>query len=162
VRFTCLVRPDAVAERIALVLKKQLQEVGVEMAIEEVASDKLVARIKEGKFEAALGEFISGPTLLRTYQLWHSKGFLNVDSASIDAALDEIRYSASIADYQKAVGGFHQAMIDDPPAIFLAWLEGARAVSKQFTVPASERGRDILLNLRLWKPSGLADKAGRN
>ena len=93
-RFTCLVRPDAPSERIALVLKKQLQSVGVEMSIEEIPSDKpLLSQVRGGKFEAALLEVISGPTLLRPYQLWHSNGFLNVNSASVDAALDEVRYS---------------------------------------------------------------------
>lgn len=152
-QFKCLVRPDAPSERLALVLKKQLQAVGVEMSIEEVPSDKLLSRVKEGTFEAALLEVISGPTMLRPYQLWHSKGFLNVSNPSIDTALDQVRYAASDDTYLKGVGAFQQAMLDDPPAIFLAWMERARAVSKQFDVPAVESGRDILGNVRQWKSS---------
>jgi len=161
-RFTCLVRPDAIAERVALVLKRQLQKAGIEMSIEELPIDKQIAAIKSGHFDAALGEFISGPTLLRPYQLWHSGGFLNVKSTSIDAALDNVRHSASDAAYMTAVAGLQQATVDDPPAIFLAWMERARAVSKQFDVPPVEPGRDILAGLRQWKSSGLAQAASRN
>jgi ABC-type transport system substrate-binding protein len=161
-RFTCLVRPDAAMERVALVLKRQLQQSGIEMAIEELALDKQVAAIKSGQFDAALGEFVSGPTLLRPYQLWHSGGFLNVKNASIDAALDRVRYSASSDDYLKDVAAFQQAVVDDPPAIFLAWMERARAVTKRFQVPSVEPGRDILANVRQWKSSGPAQQASRN
>lgn len=161
-QFTCVVRPDAVAERIALVVKRQLQAVGIEMSIEEMPIDRQIAAVKSGKFQAALMEIVSGPTLLRPYQLWHSKGFLNIQISTVDVALDQIRYSASADDYKKAVGNFQQAMIDDPPAIFLAWMERARAVSKRFDVPPVEAGRDILGNLRLWKPSGLPQQTSRN
>jgi peptide/nickel transport system substrate-binding protein len=160
-RFTCLVRVDAPTERIALVLKKQLQAVGVDMSIEEVPQDKLLVRVKSGAYEAALLEVLSGPTMLRPYQFWHSNGFANINSPSIDAALDEVRYSVSIEAYTKGVAAFQQATLDDPPAIFLAWREQARAVSKTIDVPAVESGRDILAGLRQWKASGLS-QASRN
>ncbi len=60
------------------------------------------------------------------------------------------------------ISAFQQAVIDDPPAIFLAWMERARAVSKRFVVPTAEPGRDILSNLRLWRPSGISQQASRN
>jgi ABC-type transport system substrate-binding protein len=105
---------------------------------------------------------ISGPTLLRPYRLWHSDGYFNTKSPAIDAALDKVRYSASIDEYQNAVSGFQQAMMDDPPAIFLAWMERARAVSKRFEVPPVESGRDILLNLPFWKPAGAPQRDSKN
>jgi peptide/nickel transport system substrate-binding protein len=160
--FTCLVRADAVSERIALTIKRQLQAVGVDMAVEEVGMDHILDSIKSRKFEAAFLEPVSGPTLLRPYQMWHSKGFLNADSPAIDAALDRVRYAASDGEYRKAVESFQQAVVDDPPAIFLAWIEVARAVSKRFTVPAREPGRDVLFNLRLWKPVAAERRASRN
>ena len=45
--FTCLVPPDAVNERIALVLKQQLAAVGVDMSIEEVSMDRIMRRAEE-------------------------------------------------------------------------------------------------------------------
>jgi hypothetical protein len=59
-----------------------------------------------------------------------------------------------VLDYQRA-------MIADPPAIFLAWGERARAVSRRFDVQP-EPGRDVLGNLRLWKPTAAQPASSRN
>ena len=160
--FTCLVRPDAVHERIALTLKRQLQAVGVDMTVKEAPIDRLVSSMQNRQFEAVLIEMVSGPTLLRPYRMWHSGGAANASSATIDTALDRIRHSASDDEYLNGVASFQQAAVDDPPAIFLAWIERAQAVSKRFEVPPAEAGRDILSNLRLWKPPSAAQQASRN
>lgn len=156
VRFTCLVPPDTVNERLALVVKRQLEAVGVEMVVEEAPMDRIYEALKTRRFEAALIDGISGPTLLRPYQLWHSRGAFNaggLGNAAIDAAFDRVRHSANDAEYTQAIAGLQQAFMDDPPGIFLAWSVRARAISKRFTVPPSEPGRDILATLRLWKPA---------
>ena len=64
-------------------------------------------------------------------------------------------------EYRAAVHGFQQAIVQDPPAIFLAWSERARAVSRRFDVPV-EPGRDILTTLRLWRPTNDLQFVGRN
>ena len=161
-RFTCLIHPDAVHERIALVVKRQLAAVGVDMDIEEVPIDGVVDSMKNRRFEAVMLEMVSGPSLLRLYRLWHSGGVAGATSASIDAALDRVRYAASDAEYVNSLSAFQQAVVDDPPALFLAWMERARAVSKRFVVPAVEPGRDVMSNLRLWKPAVGAQQASRN
>jgi hypothetical protein len=43
----------------------------------------------------------------------------------------------------------------DPPAVFLAWGERSRAISKRFKVEA-QPGRDVLATLRQWEAT--ADK----
>jgi peptide/nickel transport system substrate-binding protein len=160
--FTCLIRPDAVHERIALVVKRQLAEVGVDMNVEEVPLDGVESAMKNRRYEAMLTEMVSGPSLLRLYRMWHSGGVGGATSAPIDAALDRVRYAASDEEYTTGVTAFQQAVVDDPPAIFLAWMERARAVSKRFVVPAAEPGRDVLSTLRLWKPADAAQQANRN
>jgi peptide/nickel transport system substrate-binding protein len=162
-RFTCLVPPDTVNERLALVVKRQLEAVGVEMSVEEAPMDRIFDALKNRRFEAALVDGISGPTLLRPYQLWHSNGSLNpggFGNATVDAAFDFVRYSATEAEYLRAVAGVQQAFMDDPPGIFLAWSVRARAVSKRFVVPVQEPGRDIVATLRLWKPVPGGSRAG--
>lgn len=152
--FTCLVPPDTVNERLALVLKRQLEAVGVDMSVEEAPMDRIFEAMKSRRFEAVLIDGISGPTLLRPYQLWHSKGAFNpggLGNATIDAAFDHVRHAANDAEYGQAVAGLQQAFIEDPPGVFLAWSVRARAVSKRFTVPAPEPGRDIVATLRLWR-----------
>jgi hypothetical protein len=52
-------------------------------------------------------------------------------------------------------------MVNDPPAIFLAWRDRARAVSSRFHVVA-EPGADVLFTLREWRPAVDARVASRN
>lgn len=165
VHFTCLVPPDAVQERIALVLKQQLAAVGVDMSVEEAPISRLMDAMKNRRFEAILIEGVSGPTLLRPYQLWHSKGARNpggLGSPSMDVALDQIRHAASDDEYLRTAAGLQQTIIDDPPAIFLAWIQRSRAVSKRFLVPATEPGRDIMATLRLWQPVTEAPRSSQH
>jgi len=164
IHFTCLIPPDALNERVALEVKRQFEGVGVDMAVEELTQEQLIERVGKGNYEATLFEFISGPTFLRPYLIWHTESPLNFGrfgSRSIDKALDAVRFSGSDADYRTAVANVNQILSDDPPAVFLAWQERARAVSKRFSVP-SEPGRDILGTLRLWKPAADSRQASRN
>jgi len=69
----------------------------------------------------------------------------------VDAALDQISISANDDEYRAGVAALQRAIYEDPPAIFIAWSERARAVSTRFDVPI-EPGRDILGTLRQWKP----------
>jgi ABC-type transport system substrate-binding protein len=165
VRFTCIVPPDAVNERIALEVKRQLAGVGVDMAVEQVSLDRLLQSIKSGAFEAALMEGVSGPTLLRPYNLWHSGGVFNpggLGNPSIDAALDRLHEAASDRELGAAAAGAQRAFMDDPPAIFLAWIERARAVSTRFKVVTDPGRPDVLGTMRLWKPAGGQHGAGLN
>jgi ABC-type transport system substrate-binding protein len=109
-------------------------------------------------FETVLLEYSSGWSVMRAYRWWHSKGVANqmhFDSPRVDAALDHVRHAVTDEEYRAAVAEFQQAISDDPPAIFLAWSERSRAVSKRFDVQP-EPGRDVLATLRLWRPT--ADK----
>jgi peptide/nickel transport system substrate-binding protein len=154
--FTCLVLSDTVYERIALEVKRQLELVGVDMRVQEVAPDQLFEATKSRNYDAVLVEGVSGPTLLRIYQLWHSGGVVNPGSfgnAHIDTALDLVRDAQDELTFRESVAELQRVFSHDPPAIFLAWSVRARAVSRRFMVPAAEPGRDILSTLRLWKPA---------
>lgn len=146
---------DPSLERMALEVQRQLQEVGVVLTFEAVNGNQLLQRLETGNFECALADIISGPNLLRPYWFWHSGGPFNwgrFKSTQIDEALDGIRYAPNDEHYRRAVSAFQRAILNDPPAIFLAWSERARAVSKRFDVPV-EPGRDILSTLRSWRPT---------
>jgi peptide/nickel transport system substrate-binding protein len=162
VRFTCLVLPGF--ERVALVVKRQLEGVGVEMSLEEQSFDHISKAVGSGNFDAVLMDWLSGPSLFRPYLIWHSGGLLNpggLGSADIDAAFDRVRYATTVDGYRGAVRDLAQAVIETPPAIFLAWGERARAVSRRFDV-AAEPGRDVLTTLRLWQPVNALEYASRN
>jgi peptide/nickel transport system substrate-binding protein len=164
-RFTCLV-PDASMERVALEMQRQLRLVGVEVDLEPTTLDKLDRRIQTGDFDAFFADAWSGWALIKPYQFWHSGSPYNYghfSSPVVDAALDAIRHAPDNAAYKAGVAAFQRAIIDDPPGIFLAWSERARAVSTRFEVPVPvEPGRDILSTLRLWRPVGDQRQTGAN
>ncbi len=162
-RFKCIVAEGAVWERLALSVQKQLAAIGVGMDIEALPLDQFSAAVTDGRFDAVLLDAHIGPNLFRSYQWWHSGGPLNAgkfSSTAVDAALDSIRYAPSDPEYASAALQFQRAMIDDPPAVFIAWSEGARAVSHRFIVP-TEPGRDVWAALRLFKLAPDA-RASRN
>jgi ABC-type transport system substrate-binding protein len=160
--FTCLVPPDY--ERIALVLKRQLDRVNVSMDIKEMPPDRIFDAMAKRDFDAVLFDVVSGPSLFRPFLMWRSGTTANLagfSSKAVDAALDSIRHAASDDDYRSGVAAFQHSTMEDPPAIFLAWSERARAVSKRFMVADVQPGRDILATLRFWKPA-TDERASRN
>jgi peptide/nickel transport system substrate-binding protein len=164
-RFSLLVPPDAVNERIALEIKRQLKLIGVELTVEPVSLDRLFQMIQSRSYDAVLMEGVGGPTLFRPYQLWHSGGTFNpgtLGNASVDAAFDRLRAAASEAEFRAAAAGVQQAFMDDPPAIFLGWMERARAVSKRFNVATDPARPDVLGTMRLWTPAVAERQARRN
>jgi peptide/nickel transport system substrate-binding protein len=154
-QFKCLVSADSVYERMALELKRQLAAVSIDMIVEEASQERLSQALKDGDFETLLADVISGPTLLRLHMVWHSQGVLHTPgtgSVAIDGALDRVRHAISEDEYRAGVNDLQRAVMNDPPAIFLAWSERARAVSRRFTVPAGS-GRDVLASIQFWRPS---------
>lgn len=159
--FTCLVPTDY--ERVALVVQRQLAAVGVTMNVEATTPDRAFQALTTPTYDAVLMDLVGGPSLWRTYQVWHTGpgSFGVIGSPQIESALDVVRAAASDDDYRRAVEQLQQLTFDDPPAIYLAWGQRSRAISKRFDVPV-EPGRDILSTLRLWKPAAGGQSASRN
>ena len=137
-------------ERMALMVQRDLAEIGVDMQLESVPFDEFNQRIAAGDFDAVLTEFVVGNSTSRPFTFWYSQskrnpwGYKNPD---IDSAFDRIRRAANDAEYREAFRAFQLEALDNPPAMFLALGETARAVSKRFQVVAPP-GSDILLNNR--------------
>jgi len=156
-KLTCIFA-DRSLERLAIALQRQLQTFGLDVGFELLPIDEWYARAQSGNFDILLADALVGPNLLRQYQFWRTgspNNWGHYSSPAVDAALDRVRHAATDDEYRGGVSAFQRAMIDDPPAIFLAWSQRARAVSTRFEVPV-EPGRDVLGTLRLWRPA--ADK----
>lgn len=153
--LTCIF-PTALSERLALMLQRQLQSLGVDLMLTSLPLDQFVKRVADADYDILLTEVIAGPSLIRPYLFWHSKGPYNYggfNSPEVDAALDSIRHAENDDGYRAGVDRFQQAIAKDPPAIFLTWSERARAVSTAFDVPVEASGRDILSSIHLWRPA---------
>jgi peptide/nickel transport system substrate-binding protein len=162
-RLTCIFNEPSY-ERLAIAIQRQLRAIGVDLDLEHVDDEQLGARLKTGDFDAFLADFLQGPNMARPYLHWHTGAPFNYgrfSSAQVDTALDTIRHAADDSAYQAGVAAFERAMINDPPAIFLAWRDRARAVSSRFHVVA-DPGADVLFTLREWRPAGDAKVASRN
>jgi peptide/nickel transport system substrate-binding protein len=149
----CVTVSEAPFEQLALTVKQQLNEVGIDLQIEPVSVDQLSAALTKPDVEAVLAEASNGWSIFRSYRWWHSRGTSNAlkfSNAAVDAALDHIRHSLTDDEYRKAVAEFQHAVAADPPAVFLAWGERSRAISKRFKVEA-QPGRDVLATLRQWE-----------
>lgn len=151
--FTCLLfEEDQRFNRLALVIQKQLFDIGIDMKLEPVSLKTLGPRLARGDFEAFLFEFASGRSLSWTYLAWHShgNGFFDSGYRAADAVLDRLRYSPSDEETRAATAELLEVFKKDPPAVFIAWQEQARAVSARFDVP-QEPGRDIMGSVWQWR-----------
>jgi len=154
-RFTCLLPAGfALLERLGLEVQKQLYDVGVDMRFEVVSPQEWDERIREGRFEAVMIDMISGPTLARARLFWgfptreglHTFGYQNAEARRL---FELLRRSTNETAIRSAVGSLQRVMLEDPPALFLAWNQRARAVSSRFRVP-SEPARDPLFTIWQW------------
>jgi hypothetical protein len=65
--------------------------------------------------------------------------------------LDRLR--RRVDEVRAAVGALQRILYDNPPGVFIAWDERARAVSRRFVVPSTP-GRDILSTFWQVRPAG--------
>jgi peptide/nickel transport system substrate-binding protein len=154
-RFTCLLPSNfSLLERIGLEVQKQLYDVGVDMQFEVLVAEEYDRRIRDGLFEAVLVDMISGPSFGRPFLFWRSaREFqgLNVfgyENAETERQFQILRASLNEAAIRSATRRLQRALLDDPPALFLAWNERARAVRRRFDVGNADR--DPLFTIWQW------------
>jgi peptide/nickel transport system substrate-binding protein len=173
-RFKCLtVERNATFEKIAILLQKQLYDIGVDMEIETVSLDQLGARFTAGNYDAILAERTTARSLYWTYIAFHSTK-LGGPYKSADATLDHLRGATDDSTVRADVSDLQRIFHEDPPAIFIAWPKVARVVSTKFVVPIDSRksaqgresdgrtetadtedpGADIIPTIYLWHAVG--------
>lgn len=143
--FTCLI-PDnyAVQERLALLLRRQLQAVGVDMRIEAVPPETFMARMETGNWEATVLDPLGGPYLPILYRFWHSPApsrswnTFGYRDAAVDTALDAMKTAGDDEAVRLAFARFVAAMRANPPAIVLMCPNRSQAISRRFEAPAGE------------------------
>ena len=165
-RFTCLVMSDDQRfDKVALLLQRQLFDVGVDLVLESMPAMAIQARMAAGNFDAALMEFIGSRSLNWAYIFWHSPlgssgRFINTGYKGADQALDRLRSALSDDEIRAAVTDVQRVMYEDPPALFLAWLETSRALSRDFVLPNEGPG-DIIGLLPRVRPASQPTQASR-
>jgi ABC-type transport system substrate-binding protein len=155
-RFTCLIPEGfSVWERLALEIQKDLYNIGVDMQFQVVPFQKFDALFREGTFDAALIDIISGPTPARPYIFWQSarryKGFnvFGYENPDAERLFEVLRTTTNEGAVRSATRRLQSVMLDDPPALFLVWSRRTPAVRREFNVVQAP-DRDPLLTLWRW------------
>lgn len=155
-RFTCLIPANfTLNERVGLHVQKQLYSIGVDMQFEVVPAEDFNTRVRSGRFEAMLIDMVSGPSIGRAYNFWGSaknvKGFnvFGYENPEAERLFGILRTSINEAAVRSATRNLQRVLLEDPPAIFLAWNERSRAVRRDFRV-VSEPDRDPLYSIGRW------------
>jgi hypothetical protein len=150
-------------------VQKSLFNIGVDMQVKVVPFGEFNSllgegRFSEGGFDAAIVDMISGPTPGRAYIFWRSaedfKGanVFGYENADAERMFHVLRTNTNEAAVRTATGRLQRIFSEDPPALFLAWNERARAVRRTFTVH-QESGRDPLTTLWRWTPEPFMQRA---
>ena len=151
-RFTCLVRQNSTFnETIALIVQRQLFDIGVDMEIETLDLQSIFDRLNSGDYQAVLRPLNTSRSLLRLYSLWHSsQPYALPGYTMVDDALDALKEATSCEDVQHAAGRFQTILHEQPPALFLVDDLQARAISHRFVVP-DEPDVDVVETIWRWR-----------
>lgn len=155
-KLRCLVFADEPQyERIALMIQRQLLEVGIDLEIELADLQTIATRAAQGDFDTYLMRLNAGRSMDFTYRAWRS-GLAphllmqNSGYTGADSVLDRLRSSLTESEIRSAVRELAVRFHEDAPAVFLSWLEVTRAVNTRFDIGADSP--DPLSDVRNWKP----------
>jgi peptide/nickel transport system substrate-binding protein len=166
-KFTCIYWDGGPQyERIALLVQKQLFDIGIDVEMQPLPVSTLMARITSGDYDAFMLQMASARGLSWISRFWESRNqekqgrFFTNYYTSADGVLQRLRLATSEDQTREGVAELQRVFFDDPPAAFLVWLMSARGVSAKFDVQA-EANRDILGNTWLWRVAPPTVQAGR-
>lgn len=142
-------------ERLGLEVQKQLFDIGVDVQFEVIPAAEYDRRLRAGLFESVLVDLISGPTFGRPFIFWrsaqqfHGLNVFGYDSLQSEQFFQALRRSMNEAAIRSVTPRLQRSLLEDPPALFLAWNSRARAISRHFRIPDNP-GRDPMLVIRQW------------
>jgi ABC-type transport system substrate-binding protein len=140
---------------MALEVQRQLSEIGVDLRFDVQPFKNYGRRMNTGDFETAIVDIASGVGLSRSSIFWRSPRrpnvytFFGYENPETEALWEALRESTSDAEVRTITRNLQEAFKRNPPAVFLAWTERARAVPGDFQI-AVERDTDPLPRLWQW------------
>lgn len=151
----CVFWNDPQFERIALLLQRQLAEVGIDLMLEGADELELRRRAGSGDFDTYLYQLTSGKSFDWTYRFWHSPaegaGYQNSGYTGVDSVLERLRTVRPDTEVRTAVADLRERFYEDVPAAFLAWPETTRAIDARFDL-GERSDPDVFANLWKWRP----------
>jgi peptide/nickel transport system substrate-binding protein len=151
----CVFWNDPQWERIALLLQRQLAEIGVDLVLQEADERKIRGLVTSGDFDTYLYQMTSGKSFDMTYRFWHSPvpgvfvPYQDSGYTGVDSILDRLRIVRPDPEVRTAVADLRERFYQDVPAAFLAWPETTRAVDVRFEL-GEKSEPDIFSSLYKW------------
>ncbi len=148
----CFFEADEPAEKIALIIQKQLLDLGIDMEIKPLDINKFYEIIfRKKQYDAAIVPF----TIDVDRRLFHSNpviathNIFNYSNPKIDKFLEQIENTEDVFAKKRLYKEFQMELKEDPPGVFLFWRETLVALDKRFA--GVDIGPDgILKNVRNW------------
>jgi ABC-type oligopeptide transport system substrate-binding subunit len=142
-------------------VQKQLYNIGVDMQVEVVRPQDFDGRVRSGDFEATFMDLVGGPSLGRAYVFWASArsfsglNLFGYENTEVERLFGVLRTTTNEAAIRSATGDLQRELLNDPPAIFIAWNERARAVRREFQIEQDPRRdpTDPIYTIWRWTPS---------
>ena len=152
----CVFWNDPLYERIALLLQRQLADVGIDLVLQESEEIPLRERAGRGDFDTYLYLMASGKSFDWTYRFWHSPAgglaYQNSGYTGVDSVLERLRIVRPDAEVRTAVADLRERFYEDVPAAFLAWPETTRAIDTRLDF-GDRSDPDVFGNLWKWRPA---------
>ena len=152
----CVFWNDPLYERIALLLQRQLADVGIDLVLQESEELPLRERAGRGDFDTFLYGMASGKSFDWTYRFWHSPArgvaYQNSGYTGVDSVLERLRIVRPDAEVRTAVADLRERFYEDVPAAFLAWPETTRAIDRRLDI-GDGSDPDVFANLWKWRPA---------
>jgi ABC-type transport system substrate-binding protein len=147
---------DPQYERIALMIQRQLFDIGINIELEPATLKEIQQRVSRGDFDTFLVRTNASRTLDITYRFWRSTGINDLAMqrsgySGADALLDAFRVSTSEAAVRDSVNAISRRFYEDAPAAFIAWTEITRALDSRFEVP-DVGAEDPFAKIWRWQP----------
>ncbi|HTM47456.1 MAG TPA: ABC transporter substrate-binding protein [Bryobacteraceae bacterium] len=156
-RFTCILPTNIVSfEPLALMVQRNLSQIGVDMQLETLPLEELNRRVIAGEFDAVLLYAVAGNSAGRPYALWYSdskQNYPGYQDEEVDQAFDRLRKATDDDATREAFHDLQARFLDDPPAIFLAFTETTRAVNRRFE-PGVPPDTDPFKTISEWRLAG--------
>lgn len=156
-RLRCLIPSKfSIYEQVASEVQRQLSDVGVDITFDVQEYGVYSDRLRAGDFEVILVDIASGPGMSRASIFWRGQGkkgayrIFGYDNPRTEQLFDVLDGATSDAEIRATTPLLQQEFLNNPPAIFIAWNERARAVSSRFRVVARPEF-DPLPTLWQWR-----------
>lgn len=150
------------AERLATIMKEDLQKIGVEMKIVRLEWAAFLDRIYKKDFDAITLAWVSPPES-DPYQLWHSSqatavgssNFISFANRRVDWLIERARRDFDEDRRNAYFHRFHEIIDEEQPYTFLLTSPKLVAISRRFgNVKVHKLGLDLLE----WQPAQLVEE----